>query len=73
MAKDDESREADNNDANGQEAGPGFKAYLKLVAVIFVSLLLFAAVLRGCSACQKKNPITGEMIEQPPPPPPPPG
>lgn len=67
----DESREADNNDADdGQAAGPGFKAYLKLFLVIFVSLLLFAAVLRGCAACQKKNPLTGEPTMQPVPPPP---
>lgn len=53
---------------------PSFRAYLKLFATILVSLLLFAGLMRGCAACQDKNPITGEPTEQqaPPPPPPPP-
>jgi hypothetical protein len=53
---------------------PSFRAYLKLFGTILISLLLFAAIMRGCAACQDKNPLTGEPTEQqaPAPPPPPP-
>lgn len=70
-------RKADKPDEdadNGSPRDPSFRAYLKLFGTILVSLLLFAAIMRGCAACQDKNPITGEPTEQqvPAPPPPPP-
>ena len=76
MAENDEGERGERNggDDSGEGRGKlsGLKDYLKLGATILVSLLLFAGFMRGCSACQKKNPITGEEIQQPPAPPPPP-
>ena len=65
---------SDEDAGDGSAKDPSFRAYLKLFGTILVSLLLFAAIMRGCAACQDKNPLTGEPTQQqaPAPPPPPP-
>lgn len=76
MAENDEGQRDEGTSEEESREGrgklSGLKDYLKLGATILVSLLLFAGFMRGCSACQDKNPITGEQIQKPAPPPPPP-
>ena len=70
--KQDERGTGDDDSDSGRANGPGLKDYLKLGGTILITLLLFTGFVRGCAACQKKNPLTGEEIQQPAPPPPPP-
>ncbi len=47
-----------------------WRAYLKLAATLLLTLIVFAALLRGCASIQGSNPITGEPTQQAAPPPP---
>lgn len=70
---DDKDRKDDKDD--GDNDGPvggrdlAWRAYLKLAATLLITLILFAAILRGCASCQQQNPVTGEPTTQPAPPP----
>jgi hypothetical protein len=73
-SSDEKSSKGDDKDdgENGGVAGDrdlAWRAYLKLAATMLITLILFAGILRGCAACQQKNPITGESTMQPAPPP----
>jgi hypothetical protein len=68
----DEKKRDDKNDSGDGPIGGrdlAWRAYLKLAATMLITLILFAAILRGCASCQQQNPITGEPTQQPAPPP----
>jgi hypothetical protein len=72
--RDDEKERSDDKDDGGQDGPVGgrdlaWRAYLKLAATMLITLILFAAILRGCASCQQQNPVTGEPTQQPAPPP----
>lgn len=69
-----DDKERSDKDDGGQEGPVGsrdlaWRAYLKLAATMLITLILFAAILRGCASCQQQNPVTGEPTQQPAPPP----
>lgn len=72
---DQEDREDGGDQEEERAGGVSFGDLAKLGGTILVTLIIFAALLRGCAGCQDKNPLTGEPVkkEQPAPPPPPPG
>ena len=72
MADDDNNQNQDDNndqDANGPEqpVRASFRELAKLAGTILITLIIFAALVRGCASCQSENPFTGEPIRQVPP------
>lgn len=67
--KNDGKKDDDGKDGPVGGRDLAWRAYLKLAATMLVTLILFAAILRGCASCQQQNPVTGEPTTQPAPPP----
>ena len=71
MADDDNNDQNGNgNDEEGQHeevVRAPMREYLKLAATIFVTLIVFTLLVRGCASCQSQNPFTGEPLRTAPP------